>query len=30
MPDDAFLQAFGMEWFIREGQGPGITETAVI
>ncbi|TDP66587.1 PIG-L family deacetylase [Actinokineospora alba] len=26
MPDDAFLGAFGVEWFIREGQGPGITE----
>ena len=30
MPDDAFLASFGVEWFIREGQGPGITETAVI
>jgi LmbE family N-acetylglucosaminyl deacetylase len=27
MPDDAFAHAFGTEWFIREGQGPGITET---
>jgi LmbE family N-acetylglucosaminyl deacetylase len=27
MPDDAFLRAFGTEWFIRAGQGPGITET---
>ncbi|PRX46519.1 LmbE family N-acetylglucosaminyl deacetylase [Prauserella shujinwangii] len=27
MPDDAFLAAFGTEWFIRTGQGPGITET---
>ena len=27
MPDDAFTEAFGTEWFIREGQGPGITET---
>jgi len=26
MPDDAFARAFGTEWFIREGQGPGITE----
>lgn len=27
MPDEAFGYAFGTEWFIREGQGPGITET---
>jgi LmbE family N-acetylglucosaminyl deacetylase len=27
MPDDAFRFAFGTEWFIRAGQGPGITET---
>ncbi len=27
MPDDAFTFAFGTEWFIRAGQGPGITET---
>jgi LmbE family N-acetylglucosaminyl deacetylase len=27
MPDDAFAFAFGTEWFIRDGQGPGITET---
>ncbi|TDV51068.1 PIG-L family deacetylase [Actinophytocola oryzae] len=27
MPDDAFRFAFGTEWFIREGEGPGITET---
>jgi LmbE family N-acetylglucosaminyl deacetylase len=27
MPDDAFRLAFGTEWFIRAGQGPGITET---
>jgi LmbE family N-acetylglucosaminyl deacetylase len=27
MPDDAFAYGFGTEWFIREGQGPGITET---
>jgi LmbE family N-acetylglucosaminyl deacetylase len=27
MPDDAFRYAFGTEWFIRDGQGPGITET---
>ncbi len=27
MPDPAFDYSFGLEWFIREGQGPGITET---
>lgn len=27
MPEDAFAHTFGTEWFIREGQGPGITET---
>ena len=27
MPDDGFDYAFGIEWFIRAGQGPGITET---
>ncbi len=27
MPDDEFAAAFGTEWFIRAGQGPGITET---
>ncbi|MGW4487969.1 PIG-L family deacetylase [Amycolatopsis sp. NPDC004368] len=27
MPADAFAQAFGTEWFIRAGHGPGITET---
>jgi LmbE family N-acetylglucosaminyl deacetylase len=26
MPDEAFRFAFGTEWFIRSGQGPGITE----
>jgi LmbE family N-acetylglucosaminyl deacetylase len=26
MPDEAFAYAFGTEWFIRDGQGPGITE----
>ncbi|WP_328603174.1 PIG-L family deacetylase [Amycolatopsis sp. NBC_00345] len=26
MPEEAFRFAFGTEWFIREGQGPGITE----
>jgi LmbE family N-acetylglucosaminyl deacetylase len=27
MPEPAFAYSFGVEWFIREGQGPGITET---
>jgi LmbE family N-acetylglucosaminyl deacetylase len=27
MPDEAFGATFGTEWFIREGGGPGITET---
>jgi LmbE family N-acetylglucosaminyl deacetylase len=27
MPDETFAYSFGTEWFIREGQGPGITET---
>jgi LmbE family N-acetylglucosaminyl deacetylase len=27
MPDESFVYAFGTEWFIRDGQGPGITET---
>jgi LmbE family N-acetylglucosaminyl deacetylase len=27
MPDEAFAYSFGTEWFIRDGQGPGITET---
>lgn len=30
MPDDAFGNAFGTEWFIRDGQGPGITETDLL
>jgi len=30
MPDDAFATAFGVEWFIRAGQGPGVTEREVI
>ncbi len=30
MPDDAFRAAFGTEWFIRDGQGPGITETDLL
>ncbi|WAL67355.1 PIG-L family deacetylase [Amycolatopsis cynarae] len=27
LPDEAFAYTFGTEWFIRPGQGPGITET---
>jgi LmbE family N-acetylglucosaminyl deacetylase len=27
LPDEAFRYGFGTEWFIRDGQGPGITET---
>jgi LmbE family N-acetylglucosaminyl deacetylase len=27
MPAEGFRYAFGTEWFIRDGQGPGITET---
>lgn len=27
MPEPAFDYSFGVEWFIRDGQGPGITET---
>lgn len=27
MPDEGFAHAFGTEWFIRAGEGPGITET---
>jgi LmbE family N-acetylglucosaminyl deacetylase len=30
LPDDAFRFAFGTEWFIRAGQGPGITETDIM
>ena len=30
MPDEAFSYAFGTEWFIRDGQGPGITETDLL
>lgn len=30
MPDDVFGAAFGTEWFIRDGQGPGITETDLL
>ena len=27
MPEEPFAYSFGTEWFIRDGQGPGITET---
>jgi LmbE family N-acetylglucosaminyl deacetylase len=30
LPDEAFRFAFGTEWFIRTGQGPGITETDLL
>jgi LmbE family N-acetylglucosaminyl deacetylase len=30
LPDKAFAYAFGTEWFIRDGQGPGITETDLL
>lgn len=30
MPQDAFAFTFGTEWFIRTGQGPGITETDLL
>jgi LmbE family N-acetylglucosaminyl deacetylase len=30
MPEEAFRYAFGTEWAIRAGQGPGITETDLI
>lgn len=30
MPDEVFRAAFGTEWFIRDGQGPGITETDLL
>lgn len=30
MPDDAFALTFGDEWYIREGQGPGVTETDLV
>jgi LmbE family N-acetylglucosaminyl deacetylase len=30
MPDEAFSYGFGTEWFIRDGQGPGITETDLL
>ncbi len=30
MPDEQFAQAFGTEWYMRAGQGPGITETDLL
>jgi LmbE family N-acetylglucosaminyl deacetylase len=30
MPDDVFAKAFGTEWYIRDGQGPGVTETELL
>ena len=30
MPDDVFATAFGREWYIRDGQGPGVTETDLL
>jgi LmbE family N-acetylglucosaminyl deacetylase len=30
MPEPAFANAFGTEWFIRPGHGPGITETDLL
>lgn len=30
MPEEAFATAFGVEWYIRDGQGPGITETSLL
>lgn len=30
MPPDMFAHAFGTEWYIRDGQGPGITETGLL
>jgi LmbE family N-acetylglucosaminyl deacetylase len=30
LSDEWFARAFGTEWFIREGQGPGITETDLL
>ncbi|HEY2815417.1 MAG TPA: PIG-L family deacetylase [Acidimicrobiales bacterium] len=30
MPDEAFAHGFGTEWFIRRGEGPGITETELL
>src|SRR5262249_42247910 len=30
MPAEGFAHGFGTEWFIRRGQGPGITETDLL
>ncbi len=30
MTPEAFAHGFGTEWFIRDGQGPGITETEIL
>ncbi|WP_328603344.1 PIG-L family deacetylase [Amycolatopsis sp. NBC_00345] len=30
MPDEVFRFAFGTEWYVRAGQGPGITETDLL
>ena len=30
MPPEGFAYGFGTEWFIRDGQGPGITETELL
>ncbi|HEX2383070.1 MAG TPA: PIG-L family deacetylase [Acidimicrobiales bacterium] len=30
MPAEGFAYGFGTEWFIRRGQGPGITETDIL
>jgi LmbE family N-acetylglucosaminyl deacetylase len=30
MPDEAFAHGFGTEWFIRRGEGPGITENDLL
>jgi LmbE family N-acetylglucosaminyl deacetylase len=30
LPEEPFRYAFGMEWFIRAGRGPGITETDLL
>jgi LmbE family N-acetylglucosaminyl deacetylase len=30
MPLEGFAYGFGTEWFIRDGEGPGITETEIL
>jgi LmbE family N-acetylglucosaminyl deacetylase len=30
MPPEGFAYGFGTEWYIRDGQGPGITETSLL